>query len=170
MNLLSVSILTLGVFLFSIISCKSRQSSAKLSEAELLNLQLRFKSWVKDTIPKISTTGEFKQREMVLFDDSLFLQIIDNYDLRIDSNFNSKDKSIIYALDLLDRNSLRPKDTFHLSFVIKNYYETPMVPQLVYGYGSEIDKYVVSVKDSVVNYTFIKGNLTDRVANAKADL
>lgn len=140
---------------------------SKRSDTLVLSQELKFKKWVKDTIPFIKTVGQFKERRIILREDSLLIQIMDKYELKVDGQFKSKVNDINAALDLLNIYNEKPRGDFHLEYWINNYYLPSMPPEFIREHDYDIEKFVVFTKDSLIDYTFIKGNMTNREAVAR---
>jgi hypothetical protein len=170
-------LLILPAFVSGMYSCAERRSSlekekkpsleTKVSKFELQN-ETKFKQWLKDTLIALNLHGSDKyNRSIKVADDSLSMDIIDSYYLRVDKNYDKKNRELMYALDLLDRNRLMPKGKFSLEFEIVCYYSISMVEQLTYEFDSEILKFEVEDNRQIAKYNFLKGNLIDKIITFK---
>lgn len=148
------------VVLISVSSCFNTNSKVKVEEPS--TNETRFKAWLADTLSTISMNKVDYSRVLNVAADSLFLDIRSYYKLKLSQEYDGKNKDLLYAIDLLERNDNIPKDNFMLELEIHHYYTPSMVPQLVYDFDSEISKFNVKYGDSSFAYRFIKGNLIEK--------
>ena len=166
----------LSTFTSRIYSCPEKCSSlngktplieTEFSEKCPLN-ETKFKQWLKDTLTilKSQKIDEYS-RKIKVSDDSLSMDIKDYFSLRIGKNFGGKNKELLYALNLLDRNGLMPKGIFNLKLVIVCYYSISMVEQIPYEFDSEIITFEVDNNNKITKYKFLKGNLINKTSTFK---
>lgn len=144
------------------IVCACNMKSPDSEKAPQEKRDERFKKWVADTLQVLKNLQLYPNEKVKLDKDSLSLTIEEGISKRIDDKYSPTDESIGYALDLLDRNNLRPTDTFQLTLGIKYFYSASTVEQITYLFDSEITKFEVLSRDTVFDYSFVKGNLVDK--------
>lgn len=155
-NIFFIFLLSLNLLLLL-----SRSSSNTING----NSSRTFKQWVMDTINLLETTKQGENQRFILAKDSLSLDIFSSYNLLIDSNYFTDNIDILYAIDLMERNKIKPKEEFKLLFNLRKNYSVSMVEQLVYDFNSEVEKFDIIIKDSTISYSFIKGNLINKKAH-----
>ena len=159
----AITLLCLIMLFLGGISCVSSPSDEKYNSIQAGDKIGEFKKWLVDTLSKLTTKGTLINEQIIkVSPDSLYIEISNSYNLTIDTGYNGENRELVYALDLLKRNNLRPGKPFRIDFVINNYYTKSMVKQLIYDYDSEIMKFIVFRNDSLLDLKFIKGNLIDR--------
>jgi hypothetical protein len=153
----------LSSFILAIFSCNSTGSNTK-SLSKSIDKEARFKGWLRDTLTLLELQNSDDYfREIKIASDSLSMDIKDSYKIKISKNYNGDNKELLYAIDLLSRNDLMPKEEFDLEFVITCYYSVPMVDQLTYEFDSEITTFIVKYNNVITSYKFVKGNLIDKI-------
>jgi hypothetical protein len=121
--------------------------------------ETRFKSWLRDTLNRIGANPKDRLMSSSVYDDSLMLEIKKSFSIQINPEAKPQESELVYALDLLESNNVRPAGSFKLEFDVKLIYTNSIVDQLQREFSSEVTKCDVTANDTVFSYRFIKGNL-----------
>ncbi|MEA5261009.1 hypothetical protein VB264_24640 [Arcicella aquatica] len=154
---MSASFLNLSTSCQEIKKFHNKENSAIINQKEI-----EFKHWLKDTLKIINVRSPIGyQREIKIEDDSLYLQLITNYNLKLDKTYNENNKEIIYVLDLLERNNVMPQKKFHLKLTVEYYFYISSIKRLKRDFDTEIKHFEIRYEGRKIQYKFIKGNLID---------
>ncbi|MEI9945514.1 MAG: hypothetical protein WDN26_15015 [Chitinophagaceae bacterium] len=139
-----------------LLSCNSTSPNKKFNVQDTA----RFKSWLSDTIAMLKSGKDLN--DFNVSEDSLYLEIKSTYSQEIDSSYEGNNADLIYAMDLLTRNNCIPKSKVGMDLKILHFYTASFVPELVYDFDSKISTFNLNYPDSIIQFSFVKGNMTDK--------
>jgi hypothetical protein len=150
------------LFLLSLSGCNSCKDNSPQN-----NTNLKFKSWLLDTVP-ILKSHLVRKHKMIVGTDSLSLELKKYY------NFNSSrldsiktDNEVQKVLHLLEEYDEFPSDKFEISFNTMDYFYPSQVVRLRFEEVFEIQNLrVISTQDTSI-YQYIRGSLSGKKVKGK---
>ncbi|MEO8147740.1 MAG: hypothetical protein ABI723_08900 [Bacteroidia bacterium] len=146
---------------------KTNRPITKTGTLSELHSERVFKTWLRDTLPYLYNWQRQEQenivnKEITLGKDSLTLETNTFYEASINHNekLSGQISNVIYLLK--DYNEL-PLNDFKLSFVDYMFYWPSSVEEMKYDYIFELKNIQVLEGDSRIEYTYIRGRLSNKV-------
>ncbi len=121
-----------------------------------------FKKWLIDTLKIIDISKVNYEREIKIYEDSLYFEIINNYDTIITKKYKGNDRHLIHVFDLLERKNELPKREFRLKLIFVDEYSFSQVEQLKFFHDHECRLFEVQIGNHFIEYHFIKGKFIDK--------